>query len=305
MYACHSEVECQHGGADKMISVIIPAHNEANVIARCLSAMLEGAAPGEVQVVVACNGCTDETAKIARGFGDAVQVIETPVASKSEALNMADRVAHGFPRFYVDADVVLPHDAMVKVADVLRQGNVLAAAPAVKFDVTDRPWTVRAFYTIWSQLPYLRAGMIGTGVYAVSEAGRKRFESFPRLTADDAFARLHFSREERQTVDSCFFTVSVPRSLGSVVDIKTRSHFGNYELQQHYPQLWKNEESDHRSAIGRLFVKPWLWPALAIYAYVKVMARVRTRRKYKRGDHRLWERDESSRQASSSAPRVD
>jgi glycosyltransferase involved in cell wall biosynthesis len=288
-----------------MISVIIPAHNEANVIARCLSAILEGAAPGEVQVVVACNGCTDETANIARGFGDAVQVIETPVASKSEALNLADRAASGFPRFYVDADVVFPHDAMVKVADVLRQGKVLAAAPAVKFEVTDRPWTVRAFYGVCSLLPYMRADMIGTGVYAFSEAGRKRFESFPRLTADDAFARLNFSREERQTVDSCFSTVSVPHSLASLVEIKTRSHFGNYELRQHYPQLWKNEEPNHRSAIGRLFLKPWLWPALAVYVYVKVMARARTHWKYKLGDHRLWERDESSRQASPGAPRVD
>jgi len=281
-----------------MISIIIPAHNEQNVIARCICAMLDGASPGELEVLVAANGCTDQTADIARGFGLPVIVIESPVASKSRALNLADQAARGFPRFYVDADVVLTYDAIVKVADVLRQGNVLAAAPAVKFDVTGRPWTVRAFYSIWSALPYLRSGMIGSGVFALSEAGRKRFESFPRLTADDAFARLHFSRHERQIVESCSFTVSTPRSLRGVVDIKTRSHFGNFELRQHFPDLWKNEEVNHSGVLARIALDPRRWPALLVYFYVKVMTRARTRWKFAYGDHRGWERDETSRQAA-------
>jgi glycosyltransferase involved in cell wall biosynthesis len=287
-----------------MISVIIPAHNEANVIGRCLCAILDGAAPGELQVIVACNGCTDQTADIARGFGAAVEVIETSVASKSHALNLADQAAHGFPRFYVDADVVLHHDAIVKVADVLRNGNVLAAAPSVKFDMTDRPWTVRAFYSVWSRLPYLRSGMGGSGVCALSEAGRRRFESFPRLTADDAFTRLHFTRQERQTVESCCSIVSTPRSLGSVVDIKTRSHFGNHELRQQFPQLRKNEEVNHIWPLTRLALNPRLWPALTVYIYVKVVTRARMRWKYAHGNHGTWERDESSRQVATPAARA-
>jgi glycosyltransferase involved in cell wall biosynthesis len=286
-----------------MISIIIPAHNEAKVIGRCLSAMLEESSPGEQEIIVACNGCTDQTAQIARGFGPPVVVIETPVASKSHALNLAEQAAHGFPRFYVDADVVLSHEAIARVAEVLRQGNVLAAAPRVKFDLAGRPWTVRAFYAVWSRLPYLRHGMIGSGVFALSEAGRKRFETFPHLTADDAFARLHFNLEERRTVESCSFTVSTPRTLGGVVDIKTRSHFGNYELRQHFPQLQKNEEVDHLGPLARLTLDPRLWPALMVYIYVKLVVRVRTRWKYAFGDHRAWERDESSRQTGTPATR--
>lgn len=283
-----------------MISIIIPAHNEANVIARCISAMLDGAAPGQLQVVVACNGCRDQTADIARAFGPGVEVIETPVASKSHALNLADEVAHGFPRFYVDADVVLPYESIVKLAQVLREGHVLAAAPAVKFDVNDRPWTVRAFYSVWSRLPYLRSGMGGSGVLALSEEGRKRFESFPRLTADDAFARLHFGRAERQTVDGCCSIVSTPRTLASLIKIKTRSQFGNYELRQRFPQLRKNEEVNHKSALVRLAANPLLWPSMTVYLYVKAMAALRTRWKYAHGDHDTWERDDSSREAQTS-----
>jgi glycosyltransferase involved in cell wall biosynthesis len=278
-----------------MISIIIPAHNEASVIARCISAMLDDAVPDEFEVVVACNGCTDQTAQIARGFGSSVVVIETPVASKTHALNLADQVAHGFPRFYVDADVVFSRDAILKIAEVLREGGVLAAAPAVKFDVAGRPWTVRAFYSVWSRLPYLRSGMGGSGVFALSEAGRRRFESFPRLTADDTFTRLQFNRHERRMVDSCCSVVSTPRDLASVIAIKTRSHFGNHELRHRYPELQKHEEVSHVGALARLALDPRLWPALAVYMYVKVSARAWTWWKYAFGNHQTWERDESSR----------
>jgi glycosyltransferase involved in cell wall biosynthesis len=281
-----------------MITIIIPAHNEASVIGRCISTMLDGAAPGELQVVVACNGCSDQTADIARNFGAPVEVIETPVASKSHALNLAEQAAHGFPRFYVDADVVLTHDAIIQVTQVLQQGDILAAAPGVRFDLTDRPWTVRAFYSVWSRLPYLRSGIGGSGAFALSEMGRSRFESFPHLTADDAFARLHFSPQERKSVESCYSIVSTPRSLSSLLDIKTRSQFGNYELRQRFPHLQKNEKIDHGKTLMWLSLNPRLWPALAIYFYVKLVAGARMRWKYAFGNHQIWERDESSRQVA-------
>ena len=48
-----------------LASVVIPAHNERRVIGRCLRALREGAAPGELDVIVVANACTDDTAAIA------------------------------------------------------------------------------------------------------------------------------------------------------------------------------------------------------------------------------------------------
>ena len=50
-------------------SVLIPAHNEAAYLPACLEALL-GSDPveGPVEVVVIANGCSDQTAEIARGF---------------------------------------------------------------------------------------------------------------------------------------------------------------------------------------------------------------------------------------------
>ena len=55
-----------------MTQVIIPAHNEAAVIARCLDTLLEPPRPDRLDVVVVANGCTDDTADRARAFGPPV-----------------------------------------------------------------------------------------------------------------------------------------------------------------------------------------------------------------------------------------
>src|SRR4051812_17623879 len=117
-----------------MISIVIPAHNEAAVIARTLRAMTApkpedaGEAAGKVarldalDIVVVCNGCSDTTAEIARSFGPSVRVIETDVASKPHALNLGDAAATFFPRIYADADVVIAPRAINALADRLARG---------------------------------------------------------------------------------------------------------------------------------------------------------------------------------------
>ena len=80
-----------------MISVIVPAHNEARVIGRCLRSVTEGARPGELEVIVVCNGSTDGTAAVAGAF-EGVRVIESREASKAAALNLGDLHATGETR---------------------------------------------------------------------------------------------------------------------------------------------------------------------------------------------------------------
>jgi len=57
------------------ISIIVAAHNEAVVIERCLSAMTIDAEPEEFEIVVVCNGCTDQTAALVRAMDYPIQVI--------------------------------------------------------------------------------------------------------------------------------------------------------------------------------------------------------------------------------------
>ena len=91
-------------------SVIVPAHDESAVIQRTLATMLRDADKDGLEVIVVCNGCSDDTAERARSFGPPVRVLETDKGSKPLALKMADAAALHFPRLFVDADIEVAHE---------------------------------------------------------------------------------------------------------------------------------------------------------------------------------------------------
>jgi glycosyltransferase involved in cell wall biosynthesis len=277
-----------------MISVVIPAHNEAAVINRSLQALLAGANPDEIEVVVVSNGSTDDTANIARRFAPIVRVIETDVASKTNALNLGDAAVQSFPRIYLDADVVITFDAARALARRLANGDVHAVAPIPAIDVSGCAPQVRAYYAIRSKLPSAREGLGGSGVYALSAAGRARFGKFPDITADDAYVRLHFSPTERATMPSVVSRVYAPRTLGSLIAIRTRIYHGIAELARRFPEIMANAGVSNNRSLIALLQRPRLWPALATYLYVNTMARyLAYSRPYQKSFK--WTHDQSSR----------
>lgn len=279
---------------DFMISVIIPAHNESSVIARTLTAMTSGAEPGELEVIVVCNGCSDDTADVARRFGPPVRVIETGIASKTHALNLGDEAARAFPRIYADADVVITLETIRMLAGCLGAGNVLAVAPTPNFDLAGCSWPVRACYHVRALLPSAQEGIGGSGVYALSAAGRARFHEFPAVTADDGYVRIQFQPEERETLRSASSTVFPPRTIRNLISTKTRAHYGSLELGSLFPRLWQNRGESNHSSLIRLFKDPRLWPHLAIYCVVTAIAKRRARNRL-HGAITGWERDNTSR----------
>jgi glycosyltransferase involved in cell wall biosynthesis len=280
-----------------MISIVIPAHNESSVITRTLRALTTGALPDELDVIVVCNGCTDDTATIARRFGAPVRVIETSLGNKTHALNLGDQVARAFPRIYVDADVVVTLSTIRALAERLEQGGVIAVAPRPYFDLTACSWLVRAFYDIRCRLPSFDEGIGGSGVYALSEIARRRFNDFPNLVADDTYVRVQFMREERETLTSVKSIVFAPHTINDLIAIEARADFGTFELARIYPELWKNKGgSNHNTLIG-LFKHPLLWPRLLIYWYVRSIARRKARTRLRTNSF-IWERDQTSRDAA-------
>jgi len=278
-----------------MISIIIPAYNEGGVIGRTLARLLAEAEPGELDVVVVCNGCTDNTAEIARGFGEPVRVIETPIGSKTGALNLGDETAATFPRFYIDADIQVSIEALRRVAEVLRNGAALAAAPHMKVDLNDRNWFVRAYYNTWTRLPYHREGMLGAGIYAVSKEGRRRFDAFPDIIADDEFFRLQFTPEERACLRDVHFIMTPPKQLRKVVAINARSYKGGYQLKQRFPELQENERKSYAGPLGEISRDPRRWIPFLVYVCVNLLSRLLGYWRYRTGQLTHWERDESSR----------
>jgi glycosyltransferase involved in cell wall biosynthesis len=278
-----------------MISIVIPAHNEASVIGESLASLAETVSGNEAEIVVVCNGCTDETAIVVNRDFPQVKCVETKTPSKTNALNIGDQTVSSFPRFYIDADVILPSDSVERITDVLKQGDFMAASPRFNMDFSGASWAVRFYYEIWQQLPYVKEGMIGTGVYALSKEGRDRFDKFPEIIADDGYVRALFKSNERTVVEDCEVTVRAPLTLTDLIKIKTRSRLGVYQLHQRFPELVNNEEKPYGSALKVLLPKVNLWPKLAVYVVVSLLARLRAKKQLVNIENVTWERDESRR----------
>ncbi len=82
-------------------SVIIPAHNAESTIAQAIvSALGQSTPPSEV--IVVCDGCTDDTASAAKTSG--AKVIEIERANGSVARNVGAGRSFGELLFFLDAD---------------------------------------------------------------------------------------------------------------------------------------------------------------------------------------------------------
>ena len=276
-----------------MISVIVPAHNEEAVIRRNLYALTKGAKTSELEVIVVCNGCEDSTAQEARKVAGPIQVVETSIASKTNALNLGDRLATGFPRFYVDADLVFCFSDLLRVAAVLEENGFLAAAPEFEFNLSQSSRAVKAYYRVWKTMPYFDTGRIA-GAYGLSREGRSRFGVFPEVTSDDGFVRLQYAPHERVTVHESSVLVNAPKTLLHLIKIKTRSHGGSSELRKKYPALFSNETASPLKSLKRLFDCGLPFYDVAVYFFVSCYAKLRGRINRLSGS-RIWERDESSR----------
>jgi hypothetical protein len=276
-------------------TVIVPAHNEARVIGRLLSQLVSDARPGELDIIVVPNGCTDDTADVAASFGPMVRVLPVPVASKQQALRAGDYAARDFPRLYVDADVEFRTEDVRALDAALRRSGALAAGPQRVMALAGSSWPVRWYYEVWARLPEVRAGLFGRGVIAVSFAGHERVASLPPLMSDDLAAALVFAPGERIIVPDARVVVHAPRTLKDLVRRRTRVATGVTQLEQDESaptSTARTRPSDLRAIIRH---EPRMVPCVMVFAAVTVLARLRARRAAHQGDYSTWLRDESSR----------
>jgi glycosyltransferase involved in cell wall biosynthesis len=272
-----------------VLSVVIPAHDEERVLPRLLQRLDDD----RLDVIVVANGCRDATAEVARAAG--VRVVELREGSKVAALDAGDAAATVFPRAYVDADVEVDAAALLALADRLRRGPELVASPRLRLDLSGATWLVRAYYAVWELSSFRRRGHIGSGVYALSAEGRRRFGTFPRVIGDDRYVQGLFTPAERATVDDAEFVVRPPRTIGALLARGARIAAGNRELQRggltgHAP----SRGSSLRELVAAVAARPTLWGPFVVYLAVQLRTAALAERKLRVGD-RVWSRDETSR----------
>ncbi|MEO7005447.1 MAG: glycosyltransferase family 2 protein [Terrimesophilobacter sp.] len=284
-----------------MPSVVIAAHNEENVIGRCLSALLVQQISAPLEVVVSANGCTDRTVAVATRPG--VTVIDSPELGKAAALNAGDEVATEFPRVYLDADIVVPPGGLTAVVErFAKTPHPLAVVPRRRVNTAGRPWPVRAYLSINELLPAFRGGLFGRGMIALSEQGRKRFGAFPTMIADDLFIDSQFSDAEKAEASDVEVIVEAPFTTRGLIRRLVRVRRGNAELRAAATAglVEVRVRTADRWAWLRDVVRlnPRLIPAVVPYVSITLIAGFLARRRVKTAPG--WGRDESTRGEQSS-----
>ncbi|GAA5525539.1 hypothetical protein Maes01_02109 [Microbulbifer aestuariivivens] len=321
-------------------AVIIPAHNEEQSITALLRALSPGMQASLYTVTVACNGCTDRTAAIVRYHFPEVRCIELSQASKVAALNAAERQGAmdaaagdrdggaresenekesggwqaGYPRIYIDADVVINTSAVVSLIAACRQASqpVVVAPRAVP--ITDGcAWIVRAYYRAWQKTVFFQQQGFGSGVYGLNRAARDKFDRFPNLISDDGFVRQRLAYQNILVVESAKSLVQSPRDLAGLIRIKTRSKLGCLEMNPRFPlpaapaspaasasaisPLSASATSEGATA-SRRFVEPPTLTEWLVYGAINLLALVNAHRLLRRHGSARWLRDDSSRRST-------
>lgn len=127
------------------VSVVIPCYNEARYIAGTLASIRRQDFQGAIEVIVVDNDCSDDTARIAEGFG--ARVVSEARRGVCYARQAGTQVSTGAIVVSTDADTTHPADWLTKIErQFAADDRVVAVAGPLRF--TDGPlW---AKFHAWS-----------------------------------------------------------------------------------------------------------------------------------------------------------
>ena len=110
------------------ISVVVPVFNGGTNFARCLDAIAASPAGQPAwELIVIDDGSTDGSADLARAAGARVISTPRPRGGPAAARNLGATFARGDVLLFLDADVMVPPDAISRIASEFRQDPSLVA----------------------------------------------------------------------------------------------------------------------------------------------------------------------------------
>lgn len=110
-----------------LLSIIIPAHNEAALLPDCLGSLVATRGPHEVILVDAES--TDATAEIGRQFG--ARIVPCPAGDVSVAHNTGALAAQGDWLLFLDADTGLSCNLAAELLQAIRSGRFIGGSTTV------------------------------------------------------------------------------------------------------------------------------------------------------------------------------
>jgi len=157
-------------------SVVVPAHNEADVLGRTLGSLSAQDFPGAVEVLVVDNGSVDSTAQVARAAG--VRVEAEPVLGVCSARQRGTDRARGQIVVSTDADTVHPPDWLTRIdAAFCADPDLVAVAGPCRYE--DPPGWAAVLPRLGFAAVALAHRMTGRVGYVTATNVAFRREGFP------------------------------------------------------------------------------------------------------------------------------
>lgn len=103
----------------KQLTIAVPAYNAEAYIRKCLDSM--AGLDDRLEIIVIDDGSTDDTAAIARSYGESVRVVSKPNGGHGSGINMAIDLAAGRYFKVVDADDWLENGSLTPFLDALER----------------------------------------------------------------------------------------------------------------------------------------------------------------------------------------
>ena len=122
-----------------LISIIIPARNDAVALQRTLDHLQQLIGIAGVEILVAASGDLRSTE---RAIADRAQLIWPARSNRAALMNSAADIASGDILFFLHADSLPPRDALARIHSLLQDPKILGGAFEHRFLETS--WSLRA-----------------------------------------------------------------------------------------------------------------------------------------------------------------
>ncbi len=154
-------------------SVIVPAFNEAELIASTLGSIksaIKNVSDFNGEIIVVDNDSTDDTAAIAAGMG--ARVVHEPHRQIARARNCGAGAAKGRFLIFVDADTMIEPALLQEVLRLLSSGRVAGGGARVDFD-RPQAFFAAALLRYWQMISQAARLAAGCFVFCTAEGFRQ------------------------------------------------------------------------------------------------------------------------------------
>lgn len=223
-------------------SVLIPAHNEEALLEKCLQSVKSAAdkIAESVEIIVALNRCTDQTADIAAR--QHTVIVNEDSKNLARIRNAAARAATGDIMVTIDADSRMSGNMFVEIAANLSAGKYIGGGVMIR----PERWSLGICMSLLTVLPFLLIQRVSGGLFWCHRRDFKAIGGFNEslVSAED----LDFAKRLKalgKKKGKRFKTITRAHIITSCRKFDT---FGDWYLFKNPGLVWKIMKGNNQKA---------------------------------------------------------